>query len=619
MTRKLVLTLTMLLLSHPMLVVADTSRDITSQFEVLFTHAGSYSVEDVARLVDDPSFEPLKPPLNVSRLGYEAWLRVEFPQTEQAVNYEILEIPGQIFNYIDVWFFLQDGEVFHYRAGDRYPYSDRAIKNSSYAFPIPNRVDAESKILIRARNETTHPMNFAAILWPAESWTAQQFALRLWFGIFLGGTLALAGYNLLLGVSLRDTSYFFYVGYVLSIVGAVVVLSGLAEEYLWPDGKPVPLVSTFNGLGTFFGIAFVNKFLSIRQRWPWLFHCSLAISVLAMLSGLWLAVHDTLPGIPDSISAALVQLLSLIGAVYFISVSIFSYIKGQSQARFLALGMGALLTSMVVYFSYTHAFLAYSVYLGRILELGALAEGMLLSLALADRVKILEFQKREAERNALSIEREYSKRLLFAQERERQSISEALHDSIGHSVLILGNKLEHARQVIAGAPGGGSGMSQELILPIKMCRELMSDIRRLSHDLHPHILERLGLAAALESTFTRAFEGSETEWQLKVEDPFDVVLSDEISLAIYRVVQETLTNILKYAAATQVSCNINIRQKMLECSISDNGVGFDVEAINSDSLGIQESSARVAMLGGKYSVSSNPGAGSLVSMEIPLH
>ena len=186
-------------------------------------------------------------------------------------------------------------------------------------------------------------------------------------------------------------------------------------------------------------------------------------------------------------------------------------------------------------------------------------------------------------------------------------------------MLILGNKLEHARQVIAGAPGGGSGMSQELILPIKMCRELMSDIRRLSHDLHPHILERLGLAAALESTFTRAFEGSETEWQLKVEDPFDVVLSDEISLAIYRVVQETLTNILKYAAATQVSCNINIRQKMLECSISDNGVGFDVEAINSDSLGIQESSARVAMLGGKYSVSSNPGAGSLVSMEIPLH
>ena len=109
------------------------------------------------------------------------------------------------------------------------------------------------------------------------------------------------------------------------------------------------------------------------------------------------------------------------------------------------------------------------------------------------RVKVLDQQKREAEKEALALERDYSKGLIAAQERERQSISEALHDSIGHAVLILGNRLEQARQ--AGTAGRSHEAGEEYLDDaVTMCRELMGDIRRLSHDLHPHILERLGLA-----------------------------------------------------------------------------------------------------------------------------
>ncbi len=235
--------------SHP-------SQDITASFEVLYAPWDSLAAKDFFRKHPPGPFQALNPPASVSRLGKEAWLRTTLPVQLSGEPLEILEIPGQIFNYIDVWFSYSDGEVKHYYAGDHYPYVTRPIKHASAAFPIRKDANGPIDILIRARNETTHSMNFAARVWSEHRWQDYLMAKRAWYGVFIGAVLVLCLYNLFLAFTLRDSSYLFYVGYVLCLSFSVILLSGLAEEYLWPEGKPAPLCAGDHRPWNLFGSGF---------------------------------------------------------------------------------------------------------------------------------------------------------------------------------------------------------------------------------------------------------------------------------------------------------------------------------------------------------------------------
>ncbi|MEH6570172.1 MAG: 7TM diverse intracellular signaling domain-containing protein [Halioglobus sp.] len=594
------------------------SRDITATFEVLYAPWDTYTAEDIFHENLTSSFKPLNPPASISRFGKEAWLRTSLPAQQPGHSVTILELPGQIFNYIDVWFRYSDGEVKHYYAGDQYPYVSRAIKHASAAFPIPIDVNGPIEILIRARNETTHPMNFAAWVWPEDSWQEYLMLKRAWYGAFIGAVLVLCLYNLFLGFTLRDSSYLFYVGYVLCLTFSVILLSGLAEEYLWPEGKPAPFVLAATGLGTFLAVGFVNQFLKIRPWRPRLYWISTLISALALICGVILVFSHSLPVVPAQYSASFVHFLLLISAMYFIGTSLVSYFSGVTQARFLALSMFALLSCMAAYFSYTYGLLAYNTVIGHSLEIGTLAEGILLSLALADRITILTRDKQAAEQTAFEAQKSFSKQLIIAREKERQNISEVLHDSIGHAVLVLKNSLQSRAGSLEKQYSITPQQNHEILGDeIGQCGEIMSDVRRLSHDLHPHILQRLGLATAIEATFERALEPVQIKWDLDIDSLPDE-LEPELEITAYRVIQEGLNNILKHASATAVECSIRASQESIQCRLFDNGVGFNVATAGTKTLGLQESTARIQILGGRFHVESVFGRGTTIQFEVPL-
>jgi signal transduction histidine kinase len=610
--------LQLLVWAPPATADSPPPEDITASFEVLYAPWDVLTAEDFFQENPPGPFEPLNPPVSISRLGKEAWLRTTLPEQLSDQPMTILEIPGQIFNFIDVWFRYSDGEIEHYYAGDRYPYISRAVKHASTAFPIPKNVNGPIDILIRARNETTHSMNFAAQVWPEQSWQNYLMAKRAWYGVFMGAVLALCLYNLFLAYTLRDSSYLFYVGYVLCLSFSVMLLSGLAEEYLWPEGKPAPMVLATTGIGTFLAVGFVNQFLKIKASRPRLYWMSTLVSALALICGLILVFSRHLPLVPAEYSTRIVHLLMLISAIYFIGTSLVSYFSGVTQARFLALSMFAMLACMLVYFSYTYGFVAYNSVIGHALEFGTLADGILLSLALADRITILTRDKQLAERAAFDAHKNLSKQLIFAREKERQKLSEVLHDSIGHAVLVLKNNLQsHSNSLEKQTSSAMQGHTETLDEEIGQCAEIMSDIRRLSHDLHPHILQRLGLAAAIDATFERALEPVGIKWDLDIET-LPSELESELEITVYRVIQEGLTNILKHANATEVECSIHATPENIQCKLSDNGIGFDPTSINGDSLGLQESIARIQLLGGRFKVKSVLGQGTTVQFELPI-
>jgi two-component system, sensor histidine kinase LadS len=594
-------------------------QDITSSFSVFYAPVGEFQPSQFYSADRPGQFQPLNPPTNVTRANGEAWLLASItPPTSSSTH--ILEIPGQLFNYIDVWFRLPDGSIIHDQAGVRYPYSSRSVKHSNVAFILPAASGGDIEVLIRARNDTPQPINFAAWIWPEEQWSTYILGNRFWYGIFIGAVLILCIYNAFLAVTLRDISYLFYVGYVFCLSFSVLQLGGLAEEYFWPEGNPLELVLALSGLGAFLGVCFVNIFLKVRTSYPGVFAVSTGVGLLTMLCGLTLIGLPSLPFVPGGYSASVVHALTLCCSLYFIVISLYSYFRGYTPARFLALSMTFLLVSLFIYFAYTHGFLRYNLYLGHLMELGTLAEGILLSLALADRINLLSRQKHAAEREAMEYHRDFSKKLISAQEKERQVLSETMHDSIGHAMLVLKHNLENSTELLSAESGGASSELRDMLQEqTEYCGEIMHDVRRISHDLHPHMLKRLGLPAAIESTLGRALDPLNIRWSADI-DPDCRKLDMDTQTIVYRAVQECLNNIMKYARATEVSCELVCDGNTLKACVYDNGAGFDTKTngTGENTLGLEELSGRIRVAGGSMSVDSAPGEGTAVSFELPL-
>ena len=132
--------------------------------------------------------------------------------------------------------------------------------------------------------------------------------------------------------------------------------------------------------------------------------------------------------------------------------------------------------------------------------------------------------------------------------------------------------------------------------------------------MQPSSLTNLGLTAALE-VLCREFS---KRLDVKVDSAFDeVVLADDVRLTAYRVVQEGLTNVAKYARATQVSVRLVDDASMAALSIQDNGAGFDTARVPQIARGLAGMRFRVVSHGGRFDVTSRPGAGTTIEVRLP--
>jgi len=600
----------------------DTGKppvDISEHFLLATSAWETHEPMDVLSGRAGLDFEPLLYPQDIAEFGNDSWLKTSLVPTDISSDASILELPGHLFGQVDMWFELADGQVIHEYAGVRYPYVDRKVKHAGVAFNLPPQGPDPVKVLIRVRSEAEMPVNFAALLWAEDAWDNYLFNQRAWYGIFLGAILILSFYNIFLAVSLRDKSYLFYVGYILSLTFVVILVSGLAEEYLWPQGKPRSFILMASGLGIFFAVSFVNTFLQLKRRkagWYWL---STILSISALIYGFMMMLSIRVPLIPQSFTATFMHILLVLCGVYFIAVSVGSYLMGIKQARFLALSMLALLSGIVIYFLYTHGLIKYDRYLIHVLELGALIEGVLLSLALSDRINLLTQEKEWVERQALDSQRTFSKRLIQAQEKDRETFSNTMHDSIGHGMLVLKQNLEKlASSQNADQNNAETGCADELRSQAEYCGEILDDVRSMSHDLHPHLLKRLGLKSAIESTMERAFSTKNIEWQADIDD-IPVGINKDREITIYRVIQECLNNILKHADASEVILSLRNDKDTICVNIKDDGKGFDINDHSTTSLGLHEMRNRIELFGGWFEIESGLDAGTHVRFKISVH
>lgn len=206
-------------------------------------------------------------------------------------------------------------------------------------------------------------------------------------------------------------------------------------------------------------------------------------------------------------------------------------------------------------------------------------------------------------------------KLIDAQEAERRRISRELHDDLNQKIAMLSMSISQLKRKL---PIPDSSLVTELDQLRETATELTNDVRTLSHQLHPAVLDHLGLVTALESYINNFKE----EEQINVK--FTAELGEEripfqISICLYRVAVEALRNVARHSGATKAAISLTRFNGVLELRVSDSGSGFDVDTFKQGrGVGLISVEERLRVLEGNCEIHSAPGRGTTLVARVPL-
>jgi signal transduction histidine kinase len=215
--------------------------------------------------------------------------------------------------------------------------------------------------------------------------------------------------------------------------------------------------------------------------------------------------------------------------------------------------------------------------------------------------------------------RQLSSRLLSAQEEERKKISRELHDELGQALTLMKFRL---RSVEKQLPADQGALKEEAGNILLYLNTIIEDVRRISKDLCPFIIEDLGLTRALQWLVDN-FAKNNRDILLTLDLPdIDSLFPQEAQTSIYRILQEALTNLVKHSGAASASVTIRKEPGMVSFSIEDDGKGFDMtnvkaQDVSERGLGLASMEERISMLGGSLELWSEQGKGTRISFSIP--
>ncbi len=216
-------------------------------------------------------------------------------------------------------------------------------------------------------------------------------------------------------------------------------------------------------------------------------------------------------------------------------------------------------------------------------------------------------------RRRLLSEARQTQRILQAQEQERQRLAEALHDQVGALLSVTRMSLT---TLLTEAPPTLHDKIQNLLHQMD---EVIRAVRLTSHLLMPPLVEHFSFRSILESLVRRFDQASpHMRFHLSVsgEEP---PLNTQQKLALYRIIQELLTNALKHSRATEVTVSLRFRTHSLTMEVKDDGHGYDPRTrSSSNGIGLQNIQARLKLLRATYTDRSEPGKGAYFSIEVPL-
>ena len=213
----------------------------------------------------------------------------------------------------------------------------------------------------------------------------------------------------------------------------------------------------------------------------------------------------------------------------------------------------------------------------------------------------------------------YLQQATRAQEEERKRISHELHDDTIQALVVLSRQLD-------ALASGDKGLSEEKRLRLeelwKQTDNILRGVRRLSQDLRPAALDRLGLLPAVEwlASEVKEYSGISTKVNVVGEGRR---LPEEVEIALFRISQEALRNVWRHSGATSAEITIEFDENKVRITVSDNGKGFELpenvgDLAKNGKLGLAGMQERAQLIGGVLTVKSETGKGSSITVEMPV-
>lgn len=342
---------------------------------------------------------------NVISLGYQStpyWFRARIKTQENIPQQWLLELANPQLDEIQVYLYLNNERVQHWRAGDHLPYDQRAIDSPHFLFPIDLQPNQFYELFIHITN--TEAMELPATLYQQQHYTSFSIQ-RAWIdGIFNGFLIIMAAYSLALFLILLDKAYLYYVAYILSMLLFFMFQQGLLYQYVFPNSPNAQHHSiSFISLFIFFSIAFFfSALLELPKKLP---HHWLAYKTLLALHGIyclafWVLEYQTTMYlmIINTLMATLVAVVSIVKLALNGSRSAQIVIVGWTLLLFFLISFTAAKTGLIY-----HEFLAnYG------LRLGISIEILIFSFALSFRINQ---ERKEKEIALMQVNRERNERV----------------------------------------------------------------------------------------------------------------------------------------------------------------------------------------------------------------
>ncbi|MDX5373581.1 MAG: response regulator [Pseudomonadaceae bacterium] len=541
---------------------------------------GDATIDQVSSAALDGSFRTNgKPVLNAGYSRSVFWLRVDLlykPRQLDEHKHWLLELAYPPLDHLELY--LPDGAGGYRlagRTGDALPFSSRQIKQNNYLFNLELPPGQSQRIYLRAQSQGSMQMPLG--LWAPEAFIEAQPTRIYVLGIIYGVLLVMLIYNLFIYLSVRDTSYLYYILYIASFGLYQVSVNGAGIQYFWPDDPWWANASTpfLIGSAALFGCQFARSFLHTGEHSPWVDRALLVLMALGALVML-LALTSSY-----ATALRLATSLALAFTVVIFSAGVLAWLRGMRVARYFIFAWTAFLVGGVINTLMVLGYLPYSFFTMYASQFGSALEVGLLSLALADRI------------NAMKEERT---RILQQAGRELEALNRELADSNRLKDEFLATVTHELRTPMNGVIG-----SLELMQTVKMDVELEQyqktaaasarDMMRMVNDIlaltelqagklyprrEPFSLR--GLVDGLRAQYCPRATDKGLEFVVELEDSLpDTLEGDAAKLA--QALGYLLDNAIKFTHQGRVVLRVAAAGPLagsmpLRIEVLDSGIGF---------------------------------------------
>lgn len=494
--------------------------------------------------------------------------------------------------------------------GETLPFSARKIKYRTPIFEIILGPNEQSNFYLKSVGNG-QPMNLTATVQDSEGFHDWDVSKMFFLGLVYGVLALVIIFNFSFFLVTKEKIYvIFSVQTFFSTLG-ITYFDAFVYQYVFPNSgywsnQTIAISMCFTFI---FNNRFISDFFNLEKLAPWASKTFRYTTFLIYLILIFSFVH---PWGFNTFVLTMTALTSLIALLLFVSILA---AKRQGFASYL---FGLLATICLIIFGsvfqlHIMGLVPDNFFTHHSMHIAVATQAVFLALAVNDKFRIIREENIHFQVQLVEAMNQYSQNLISNIEGERQRLASDIHDGLGQHLLVIRNRILMSLKKKMNA----SKHEETLGYLLDITTDALEDTRAMSHNLRPPILNTMGLTVAIQSLVSKMMESSLVNINLEMTSSIDGLVSKELEINVYRILQECFHNTFKHASSTNIEIKIQKLTDELRIEFEDNGIGFNQNTVKLGQglLGIKE---RVSLMKGTVLIESEDHKGSKIIIKIPI-